>query len=212
MNCDAKITAIILAAGLSSRMGACKALLPLGGVSALEFITTRMRDAGVSGITVVTGRYADAVRAEALRLGCNPAHNPLYETGMYSSVLAGVRALPEDADAFFILPCDIPLVTASTYVSLTDAFRERRGASAVYPVYEGERGHPPLLSVRLRESVLSWGGEGGLRGLLESAERDGEDGAMFAEVPVDDMGTALDMDTMEDYKKIAETLRAASPL
>jgi Uncharacterized MobA-related protein len=193
------VAGLVLAGGMARRMGACKVLLPVAGCGALEQLVSRMRAGGVGRIVVVTGGYADRTRAEALRLGCTPAHNPDYETGMFSSVLAGVRALPPDADAFFLIPGDTPLVKPATYRMLIDAFDappDDEAPDAVHPEFCGERGHPPLIRGELAAKVLSWGGMDGMRGFLEAhAPR-------RRTVAVADRAVLLDMDTPEDYETL----------
>lgn len=190
---DARV-GLVLAGGLAERMGECKVLLPINGRPALEIIVSRMRDAGVGKIFVVTGGHAEKIRAEAERLGCIPIHNPDYMTGMFSSILAGVRALPEDTESFFLLPADTPLIKTATYCALTEAFYEGYGnPDVVYPTFGGERGHPPLIGRALIRPILEWSGSGGLRGLLGSYP------CKSADVPTGDRSTLLDMDTKDDY-------------
>jgi CTP:molybdopterin cytidylyltransferase MocA len=191
---NSRVTGLILAGGLASRMGDCKALLPLNGRSALETIVSRMRAAGVGRVLVVTGWYEKKITVEALRLGCDPVHNPAYETGMFSGIVAGVRALPQDCEAFFLLPVDTPLVKAATYRALWCAFYEVcDDPDVAYPTFRGERGHPPLIGRAMIGPILEWQGEGGLHGLLESHPHRSVD------VPTGDRSVLLDMDTPEDY-------------
>lgn len=186
-----------MAGGLASRMGECKILLPLAGKSALEQIVTRMRKGGAGEILVVTGGYAERIHDEASRLNCRAVHNPAFRSGMFSSVLTGVAALPADADAFFFLPADTPLIKPSTYRSLIEAYAEARGGvQVVYPTFMGNRTHPPLIARALAEPILAWSGEGGLRGLLESGR------VMGMEVATADRGSSLDMDTPADYEAL----------
>ncbi|MDR1943446.1 MAG: NTP transferase domain-containing protein [Synergistaceae bacterium] len=195
-NSGHKITGLILAGGLAERMGECKALLPIGGTSALEIITGRLRDSGVIKFIVVTGGHEETVRSEALRLDCGTVHNPAFKSGMYSSVLAGVKALEGDSEAFFLLPADIPLVKASTYKTLIDAFYESyESPNVVYPTFGGTRGHPPLIGREIIPNILNWRGPLGLQGVLEQYARS-------VEVPTGDRSILLDMDTPEDYEKL----------
>jgi len=192
-----EITGLILAAGLASRMGKCKPLLPVPRVSALEVASSRMREAGVAEVIVVTGHNESRVAREAHRLGCVCARNKDYKSGMYSSVTTGIRALPRSAEAFFLLPADMPLVKASTYRKLIEAFHGWNGSpEVVYPVFCGLRVHPPLIGRNLIEPILSWRGEGGLRAFLADFPHNS------ADIPVGDRGTALDMDTPEDYENL----------
>jgi putative nucleotidyltransferase with HDIG domain len=187
------ISGLILAAGLSERMGECKALMQIARKTALEVIVTRMRAAGVASITVVTGCNEEAVSREAMRLGCETAFNPAYRSGMFGSVITGVKALKDGYDAFFLLPVDIPLVKPATYRALIDAFDEGYGApEVVYPAFMGERGHPPLIGREMAGPILDWNGWNGLNGLLRERARS-------VEVPTADRAVLLDMDTQDDY-------------
>jgi putative nucleotidyltransferase with HDIG domain len=191
---DSRVTGLILAGGLASRMGDCKGLLPLNGKSALETIVSRMRAAGVGRVIVVTGWHEGKIKAEALRLGCDPVHNPAFETGMFSGIVTGVRALLRDCEAFFIIPVDTPLVKAATYRALLRAFFDVCGNPDVaYPTFRGKRGHPPLIGRAMSGPILAWQGEGGLHGLLESRPHRSVD------VPAGDRSVLLDMDTPDDY-------------
>lgn len=190
------VAGLVMAGGLASRMGECKVLLPVGGKTTLELIVTRMREAGVSEIVVVTGMYEEKVREEVLRLGCRPAHNSDFRTGMFSSVRIGVEAMNPGSSAFFFLPGDIPLVKPASYRALIDAFAEGKTLEVVYPTFKGERSHPPLIDGNLKRSILEWNGGGGLRALLENMRH------AMCEVPTADRGTTLDMDTPDDYRAL----------
>ncbi|MDR1133332.1 MAG: NTP transferase domain-containing protein, partial [Synergistaceae bacterium] len=190
-----EISAVILAGGLASRMGRRKPLLPISGISALETAVIRMRSAGIREIMAVTGHDGEQIAEEARRLGIGAVDNPDYKSGMFSSVSAGVKALPHGTEAFFLLPADIPLVKPHTYRSLMEARTETR-ADAVYPTFLGERAHPPLISSTLAEGILSWTGEGGLGGFLARCPHS------RAEIPTGDRSVTLDMDTPEDYERL----------
>jgi CTP:molybdopterin cytidylyltransferase MocA len=191
------VAGLILAAGMASRMGKFKPLLPVPRASALETAVSRMTCAGVANIMVVTGHNKGRLAKEAKRLGCQPVYNARYKSGMFSSVTEGIRALPPSADAFFLLPADVPLVKTATYKALIDAFCEGCGnPEVVYPTFQGLRGHPPLIGRSLIEPILSWRGEGGLRAFLSNFPHNA------AEIPSGDRGTMLDMDTPGDYAKL----------
>lgn len=178
--------AVILAAGFSSRMGDFKPLMDLGGMTVLERCVRMFRGAGVKRVLAVTGHRAPEVRAEAGRLGVPTIHNEEYEKGMFSSVRTAVSAM-SGHDAFFLLPVDIPLVRPSTVTALLDEYDGR----IAFPVFEGERGHPPLIPAGLIPAILEHDGQGGLKTLLE--------GSPALDVPVWDRGILLDADTMTDF-------------
>ena len=182
--------AIILSAGLSSRMGAFKPLLSLAGKSALQRAVELFADCGQT--LVVTGHRGEEVAAEAGRLGACTVLNPEYEQGMFASVCAGVRALRTGLDGFFILPVDIPLIRPWVVRQLVQAFSG--GKQVVFPTFKGERGHPPLISAELISAILAHDGQGGLRTVLEAPD------VATLDVPTFDRNILLDMDTPEAFQ------------
>jgi CTP:molybdopterin cytidylyltransferase MocA len=195
-----KFAALVLAAGYSSRMGRCKALLPIAGESVLARIVATFRAADVEAldtIAVVSGHDAEHVEPVARALGVDCVANPDYARGMYSSVQAGVRALPADVDACFLLPVDIPLTRAATIAAIATAYG-RRPAPITYPRFSGRRGHPPLIARALFAEILAGQGDGGLRALLATHQGEAND------VDVLDEGVVLDMDTPSDYEQLAQ--------
>ena len=195
-----KLAALILAAGYSSRMGRCKALLPIAGESVVARIVSAFRAAdseAIGGITVVSGHDAEHVEPVARTLGVGCVANPDYAHGMYSSVQAGIASLPPDVDACFLLPVDIPLVRATTIAAIADAYA-KHAAPITYPRFSGRRGHPPLIARTLFAEILAGQGDGGLRALLATHQSDA------ADVDVLDEGVVLDMDTPADYEQLAQ--------
>lgn len=193
------IAAIILAAGYSSRMGEFKPLLKLGSEAAVERSVRLFQDAGVHDVRVVVGHRADELVPFLERLGIAWIRNDQFEQGMFSSVQTGVRSLDRLTEAFFMLPVDIPLVRLSTVRDLIDVF-SKSSATVAYPCFLGKRGHPPLISTRLRTAILDWGGDGGLRALLNTVEPR----AIDVEVP--DECILLGMNTLEHYNALKKRL------
>lgn len=187
---------LILAAGLSSRMGEAgefKPLADLCGATLLARCAESFRAAGVEDILCVCGHRAEDVRAEARRLDISCVENPDYASGMFSSVRAGLTALPPEADAFFVLPVDIPLVRPATLRAISQR-HAATPAAVLHPVFDGQRGHPPLVDALHRSDILAWGGGQGLLGALVDLE------ARFgaAELPVADRNILFDADRPED--------------
>jgi molybdenum cofactor cytidylyltransferase len=190
-----RVAAVVLAAGLSSRMGVVKALLPLGPSAAIEHVVSSLRAAGVAQVVVVTGHEAEAVAPVLERLGVERAHNAGYGSGMFSSVRTGVAALREDIDAFFVLPVDCPLVTPRVFRLLMEHFRPSR-KGIIYPTCFGHRGHPPLVSSRYVRALLDADETSNLQAFL------GAHAADEAEVDLRDLTVLMDMDTPEDYRAL----------
>ncbi len=190
-----RIAAVVLAAGRSSRMGTSKPLLPVGGVTAIERVVSSLRAAGAGQVVVVTGHDAEALLPVLGRIQVDRAHNPDYDSGMFSSVQAGVAGLRGDADAFFVLPVDVPLVTPRALRLMSDRF-ERSDKGIIYPVCCGRPGHPPLLSARYAPALVQADRRRNLQAFLAAFPED-EVG-----VDVQDLTVLMDMDGPEEHRML----------
>ncbi len=186
--------ALVLAAGASTRMGTCKLLQPIGGQPALHVAVKRLREAGISDITVVTGYHGDRIEPEAKALGCRTVTNPSPERGMLSSVQCGIAAQKPHVEGVFLLPGDTPLVKARTFQVLAGRFGE--GVDLLIPSFGGRSGHPPLIGKGHFGAILGWQGEGGLKGYFDSLPVPPEI------VLVADQAVLMDMDTPGDYEAL----------
>ncbi len=189
-----RIAAVIPAAGYSSRVGFFKPLLPADSSLVIERSVHTFQQAGIEDIRVVVGHKADLLIPVLTRLGAKAIMNPDYDQGMYTSVQTGVRSLEDEIEAFFLLPADCAFVSAETIRSLLRAY-EGSSFEVIYPVHHQERGHPPLISAKLRDIILGVEPRGGLRGLLE------RDGHNIADIQVDDGGILIDLDSEADYQE-----------
>ena len=185
------LAAIVLAAGASSRMGRLKPLLRLGKTTALERSISLFHKAGINDVLVVLGNRAEELRPVAERCGARCVHNTRWDEGMYSSIVAGAKSLPPSARGAFVLPADVPLVRPATVRQLAAAFAGRPDA-VVYPVFESERGHPPLIARAILDEAAR-GAPGPLCALLMAREH------RAIEVPVPDAAIHMDMDTPADF-------------
>lgn len=189
------IAALIPAAGYSSRMGLFKPLLPLSPSDlAIERAIKVFYEAGFDDVRVVVGHKADLLQPLLKRLRARVIFNENYACGMYSSVQTGVRSLTGETAAFFLLPADCPFISADTIRRLKEA-AAGKPCDIVYPLYKGVRGHPPLISTRLRPYILQEEPPGGLRELLSRLDLN------RAELAVDDPGILLDLDDEDDYRR-----------
>jgi len=189
-----KISAIIPAAGYSSRMGFYKPLQALGPSLVIEKTVNVFRQAGIEDILVITGYKSDLLRPLLAELGVQTVFNPQYRKGMYYSILTGVRALAKDTDYFFVLPGDSPFVATETVEEMLAWAAKLENTDIFYPSVRGKRGHPPLISTRCCPALLNGNPAGGLKEILENSVFN------FLEIEVDDPGILLDLDTAADYK------------
>lgn len=200
MSAKPQIAAIILAAGYSSRMTGWKPLLPLGNTSVVEHVISTFQKAGVTEIVVVAGHRAPELAAAIQGKSVRCVVNESYDKGMYASVVTGVRALSAETEAFFLLPVDAPLIKNHSIRLLARHFSAGT-CGILYPVFQGQRGHPPLISTRFTPLILASAPSGGLRSLLEEHEDSAQEVALL------DEGILMNMNTQEDYHRILERLR-----
>lgn len=179
-------------------MGQFKPLLRMGDCLVIESVVRMFFNAGISNVNVVVGHRAQELYPVVEASGAKCVPNPEFDQGMYSSVCAGVAALPVGVEACFVIPADIPLVRASTIRRMVRYFFAEESKPVVYPVFEERRGHPPLISRAVLSEALAGGPFASLSALLANHE----DEAFNLFVP--DEGIHLDLDTPEDLTRSCE--------
>jgi CTP:molybdopterin cytidylyltransferase MocA len=188
-----KIAAILLAAGLSRRMGRCKQLLPLGDRTVMARCIGTLCLAGIDETIVVVSPEGDKVAAEAWRFPVRVVVTPEPDGDMASSVRAGRGALSAGVVGVVVALCDHPLVQPATVAELIRTHREHPD-HIIIPCHGGRKGHPLLFPVPVLHEL-----HGGLT-LRDLVRRDP---ARIVALPVADVGVLLDMDTPEDYRAIS---------
>ncbi len=196
-----RLSALVLAAGLSRRMGCFKPLMPLGPMTVIERVLRLYCSAGIDDVCVVVGHRAEEIRNAVSAWHVRTVLNPNYESGMYSSLVAGLAALPETCAGFFVHPVDLPLVRTSTVAALMDAFSQHSDRIC-HPTFGGRRGHPPLVPGALAPAIRDWRGEGGLRAFWDTRPTE------LCDVPVADESILLDLDTKADCQRLMDRLTA----
>ncbi len=193
--------AVILAAGLSSRMGTFKPLLPCGrNTLMVERSIQLFQTCGVSEVIVVTGHNHDRLEEVARSAGARCVRNPAYKSGMLSSVHAGFGRIRQHTGGVFLLPVDIPAVRALTIDALISASGEHPG-HVILPVFDGIPGHPPLIPAELKEDILSLKPDQTLRDLLWSPS------IRRYRVPVMDRGVLIDADDPAGYNAVCQKIK-----
>jgi molybdenum cofactor cytidylyltransferase len=186
------VTAVILAAGRSTRMGGPNKLLAeLAGKPLVRTVTEQALASGASGVIVVTGHQAAEVEKALAGLKVKFVRNPDFAAGLASSVKTGIAAVPANADGAVVCLGDMPLIDSRLIDRLIEAFAPDRGDLIAVPVSDGRRGNPVLWSRRFFTELMTLDGDIGARHLIaRHAEA-------VAEVPVEGHGAFLDIDTPE---------------
>lgn len=195
------LSALILAAGDSSRMGIPKALLADGeGGTFVARIARAMFDAGLQEVAVVTGRHHDAIVSalDATPRAVRPLviRNPDPARGQLSSLLVGMAELcRKETEAIVVTLVDVPMVRAATIRGVIAAWRRTR-APIVRPAFGGRRGHPVLFDRAVFDQLRAAPLEQGARTVVRAHYHESVD------VPVDDPGCIVDVDTPDDYRTL----------
>ena len=191
-----KYAAIILSAGYSSRMGEFKPLINLFGTTAVNRCVNLFESCNIKEVYIITGYKSDEIQKN-INNTAKTVYNVDFDKGMFSSIVTGVAALPSDIEAFFVLPVDTPSINKSTIEKLIQSY-ERFKCSIVYPSFADKKGHPPLISIALKDEIIENCSKDGLRGILNIHK----DSSVI--VNVADRGVLLDMDTKEDYENLCQ--------
>jgi len=192
-----QLAAVVLAAGVSSRMGKFKPMLFVDGKTMAQRVTGSMLEAGADPVVVVTGYQGERLERHLQQPGVVFVRNECYcETQMLDSILLGISALPSDVQRLLICPADIPLVKAETIRLLLED-----SGDFVRPCCNGKPGHPVLLSARLFPLLKQYHGGNGLRGAAASL------GIIPTDVETADEGAVLDGDTRDEYVKLLKYRR-----
>ncbi len=203
------ISAIVLAAGASSRMGQAKAALPFGhtGETVVARVVRTLLNGGVPDVVVVAGAHIDAVRAampafaEATagkpgRVRARVVEHPGWEQGQLSSLLAGLDAIDDPLlEAAMVTLVDVPLVQSSTVAEVIAAWR-RTHAPIVRPASGQRHGHPVIFDRAIFADLRSADPLTGAKAVF-AIHRD-----RICNVEVNDEGAFRDIDTPEDYREV----------
>jgi molybdenum cofactor cytidylyltransferase len=153
------VAAVVLAAGLSSRMGRNKLLLHVGGESLLRRAVRTAMAASLHPVLVVLGHEEERAREELRDLRCMPVRNPDYAQGMHTSLRAGIAAVPSDAAAAVVLLGDMPFVTAEMVRALVQRW-SGAGAPLAISTYDGVIAPPILYGASLFAEIRGLQGDG----------------------------------------------------
>lgn len=189
---------VVLAAGMSRRMGRFKPLLPLNGKPLIAHSVDVFFRAGITDVRVVTGYRAEEIRKALSDRKVKWLHNDRFETTeMFDSAQIAIKDVLKDptVDAAFLLPGDMPAVPPEILPELIRKMEET-DADLVFPSQGMKRLHPPLLSRACLELLADYDGRDGLHGGFKACAGKTE------YVLTDDAGCGIDVDTPDDYDSL----------
>ena len=187
------ISAILLAAGESKRMGKPKQLMPFGQNTILEQAIDNLLRSAVDEVIVVVGYQAEEVVKTIGTRSVKLVVNPDYKQGMSTSIIAGLNQVDSQAKAVMLAFGDQPLIDSQTINRLIEEFNNHDKGIAI-PAYQGRRGHPIIFTTKYKEKLLALKGDIGGRQIVDDHPDD------IVEVAVNSEGIITDIDTVGDYK------------
>ena len=190
-----KISGIILAAGLSTRMGEPKQLLPFGESTIIETVIDNLLGSKLDEVIVVIGHEAEKIQAHIQYKPVKIVFNPDYKEGMLTSAQRGVESISASADAFAMTLVDLPLITPDLVDMVIDEYLQADDGIAV-PSYNYRRGHPVIFDRRYADDILGLDEDsGGVRSLFKKYAGD------IHYVTVDTDRVLTDIDYRKDYEE-----------
>ena len=190
------ISAALLAAGESRRMGDFKQLLTLEGKTFVEHCVDNLLRSRVDEVVVVTGHRDQDVRRAVEDRPVRFAHNADYRQGMSSSIKCGVRALARDARACLIALVDQPQISVDVFNRVIEEY-EKHQPLIVIPTFQGRNGHPVILDLKLKQEILSMDPRTGLRQVVHAHASE------IIRIDVSEETVLMDFDLPEDYRRIS---------
>jgi molybdenum cofactor cytidylyltransferase len=194
-----RVGAVVLAAGQSARFRAAggseatKLVAKLDGQPIVRIAAETALASRASPVVVVVGHARKEVEAALAGLNVRIVFNPVFASGLASSLRAGLSAFPPDTVGALVLLGDMPRVQARLIDALIDAFLSQEGALAAAPSLEGRRGNPVLLGRGWFEAAMRLTGDEGARRLIGALGA-----AELVEIATSDLGAAVDVDTPGD--------------
>ncbi len=199
-----KISAVVLAAGKTLCMERPKLTLPLGPKPLVRHVVDNLTDTTVSEVIVVLGAHPEAVRDALVGTPVRFETNAAFEDGVGSTIRSGIGATSGEAEAYLIIPGDLPLVESGLINSLIDRF-ESAHEGILVPAYQRVPGYPVIFDRRYRDQLLALDADRGVRSLLVENPRDVLDVHLKTNVVV------FDVDSEEDYEELLGRMGLAPP-
>ena len=194
---DPRIAAVVLGAGMSTRMGRNKLLAEIRGQPLLRRVIMSVEASAARPIVVVTGHDHESICAILAGTEAETVYNPAYRDGLSTSLRTGISKVGE-CDAAIILLGDMPAISSSLIDKMVAAYDPANGRAICVATCNGRRGNPVLFDRRFFPELMAISGDIGARNLMTRHQE------LACAIDADDDGPAIDLDTPEDLKLFLE--------
>lgn len=188
-----KIGAVILAAGLSSRMGPRNKLVAqVGGKPLLRRVAEAATASAANPVVLVTGNDPEMIEAIVAGMPVTISRNADFRMGLSTSLIRGINALPDDCDGAVILLGDMPGVTAPLIDKLIAAFAPEEGRAICVATHRGKRGNPVLWGRQFFADIRRLEGDVGAKSVIAANQE------LVCDVEIESDAPLVDIDTPEE--------------
>jgi CTP:molybdopterin cytidylyltransferase MocA/xanthine/CO dehydrogenase XdhC/CoxF family maturation factor len=192
-----RLGGVVLAAGLSRRMGKNKLILEVNGKSLVRHAVEAALEGGLDPVLVVTGHDAPAVEKALAGLPVSFVHNENFAIGLSTSLKRGIAALPHDRDGAMVLLGDMPEVNGELITSVMAEFDPAKGRSICIATAKGVHGHPVLWARKFFPEIATLTGDSGAKSLISAHQSE------VCEIPAPGKAPLTDIDTPADLAALS---------
>ena len=186
------ISAILLAAGQSKRMnGENKLTKEIQGIHLIKLSVKNILASSINELIIVLGHQKEIIeklidKNEKIKF----IFNKNFESGMASSIKAGLNHLSKNTEAFFICLGDMPMVNSDIYNQL---IKSKDTKEIIVPTYKGQQGNPVLFNISMREKIMNINGDAGAKKILEMNKE------KALNIEINDQGIIKDFNTIDHF-------------
>ncbi len=192
-----KVSATILAAGESTRMGKDnKLLLNFRGEPMIRYICKTIISARFNPVKVITGFEQEKIESVLSDLNLSTVNNKKWKDGISSSITVGVSSIIEETDGNIIVLGDMPFISVKVLNQLSNAFKLENGKKIVYPLYAGQQANPVIFPKKYFADIISNKGDLGCKKIIERYKFN----ALHIDIKSNEV--IVDCDEREDYLKL----------
>jgi molybdenum cofactor cytidylyltransferase len=188
------IAAVILASGLSERLGNNKLLMPLGNQSVVEHVIDSVKSSKIENIFLVYGKNESEFKTISHHKKINLIYNEKYYYGQSMSVKSALNSIGNNFQGIMFLLGDQPFIKTKTINLLIEHFN-KNPLGIIVPTYQGKRGNPVIFSRDFFTQIKNIQGDKGAREVIEKNYNE------VIHVPIADSFENFDIDTRKDYEK-----------